>query len=289
MFDLVMWAKNGSGTLPAVLKQINKVLPKEEINNKIMIDDHSTDNTRQIGCEHGWTVIINKGHGISSAANTALNSVETETFCSFEQDLLLSDEWFKKVYPLIRKQNVAVASGVRIASGPSAVRSIETQTHKEYIAKLSKGLIEKTLHGKSIDNTVYKTDFMRSIGGFGSFKANAGHDYDICLKLLKKQNQQWEVNYDAVSLHLRPNSYTYDLKHQRWYGKTFREIYTSHGLPLPPWMTTKTFTTRLVKSPLTSINLVRKTKDPSIFYYFPAFSLVQLIGAIEGKQFERKI
>jgi glycosyltransferase involved in cell wall biosynthesis len=288
LIDIVMWAKNGELTLPFVLRQIDKVIPKHAINNRILIDDHSTDNTRQIGLEHGWVVIPNKGHGITSAANTALNNVETPTFCSFEQDLFLSNDWFNNVYPLISKENVVVASGVRIASAPSAVRKIELEIHNDYLSKLSKRLINRNFHGQSIDNTVYKTDFIKSLGGFSSLECNAGHDYCICLKLMKSK-QIWAVNYNVVSLHLRPNSYIYELRHERWYGRSFREIYTSNGLQVPVWMTTKTFGIRLLTSPFTSTKLVKKLRDPLIFVYYPAFCLVQLVGSIEGKRYERKI
>ena len=254
-----------------------------------MIDDYSTDNTRQIGLDNGWTVVTNEGYGISCAANTALKHVETTTFCSFEQDLLLSNEWFNKVYPLIFKENVVIASGVRFPSGPSAVRNMEILGHNTYLSKLSKGLTKKTMYGQTFDNTVYRTDFVKSLGGFDYIESNAGQDCSMSLKVMKIKKYVWEVNYTVVSLHLRPNSYMNELKHQRWYARTFREIYTSNRLPLPSMITTKAFMYRFAKSPLTSIKLLKRMKDPFIFYYYPAFCFAQLIGLIEGKRYEHKL
>jgi len=43
--DLVMSTKNGEGSLPQVLKRIDEAFPYENINQKILVDDHSTDKT----------------------------------------------------------------------------------------------------------------------------------------------------------------------------------------------------------------------------------------------------
>jgi glycosyltransferase involved in cell wall biosynthesis len=287
-----MWTKNGESTLDVVLEKIDNVVPREVVNKKIMIDDYSTDNTRSIGLKHGWIVIANEGNGISDAANTALKYVEKAIFCSFEQDLLLSDAWFTKVYPLIFQEKVVIASGMRFPNGPTAVRKIKLAGHSDmidYLSKLSEESLRKTTHGKTLDNTVYRTDFIKSIGGFDYMRSNCGQDSSLSLKVMKTIDYVWAVNYDIISVHLKTNSYTKELKSQRWYARAFREIFTSNKLALPPGTSTKAFVYRFVKSPSKSISLLRRTKDPFVLYYYPAFCLVQLIGLIEGKRYEHKL
>jgi len=46
--DLVMWAKDGSKTLSIVFKRIEEVIPSENVNQKIFVDDHSVDNSVKI-------------------------------------------------------------------------------------------------------------------------------------------------------------------------------------------------------------------------------------------------
>ena len=76
--DLVMWTKNGARTLPAVLKRINEVVPQDFVNQKIVVDDGSSDGTHHIASSFGWQVIPNNGHGISDGANTALKEVTSD-------------------------------------------------------------------------------------------------------------------------------------------------------------------------------------------------------------------
>jgi hypothetical protein len=287
-----MWTKNGESTLEVVLKQIDRVIPREIVNKRIMIDDHSTDASRLIGLDHGWNVIDNDGNGISDAANTAFKHVETPIFCSFEQDLLLSSEWFKEVYPLIFKENVVIASGMRFPNGPSAVRKIKLAGHNDmldYLSKLSKELLTSTTHGKTLDNTVYRTNFVKSVDGFDYMESNCGQDSSMSLKVMKSKKYLWAVNYGVISTHLKSNSYMHELKSQRWYARAFREIFTSNKIPLPPEINTKAFMYRFAKSPSKSFRLLKRTKDPLVLYYYPAFCLVQLIGLIEGKRYEHKL
>jgi glycosyltransferase involved in cell wall biosynthesis len=122
--DLVMWTKNGEKTLPYVLPQISRILPKNVIKNKIIIDDDSSDNTRLIASKFGWSVYSNVGKGISDATNTALSHVESDRFVSFEQDVLLSPRWWPNVPVLLNAKDAAVASGSRFPNQPPALRKM---------------------------------------------------------------------------------------------------------------------------------------------------------------------
>lgn len=283
--DLCMWAKNGERTLPFVLERINSVIPREMIHQKIMIDDHSTDKTPAIGKRFGWNVIPNEGHGIGHATNLALKNVETDIFCSFEQDLLLSPDWLEGVYPLIFEENTMVASGLRFLSAPRAARALEIYGYNDLCLNYSKGLIDTRHFPRTIDNTVYRTDFMMSIGGFDFLKSGGGQDSRLNQKI-RKTGGLWKVNYNVISVHLRPNSYLNDLRHQKWYATTMSEVLQPFNVK-PPSISSTLFT--LIKSPLTSVKLLKRAKDPSLTFYYPTLQLVKLIGLLQGKKFANPV
>ena len=91
-FDLVMWTKNSAKFLPVVLRRIEQVVPKRVIENKIIVDDHSTDNTVEVAEKFGWKVYPNVGNGFFDAVDTALSYVSTELFISFEHDIILAKD-----------------------------------------------------------------------------------------------------------------------------------------------------------------------------------------------------
>jgi len=62
LVDVCMWAKNGERFLPIVLKRIDDVIGRD-VNQKIFVDDSSTDRSVEIAKSFGWKVYPNiKGY-----------------------------------------------------------------------------------------------------------------------------------------------------------------------------------------------------------------------------------
>jgi glycosyltransferase involved in cell wall biosynthesis len=227
--DLGMWTKNGAATLPAVLKRIEQVIPSRYVNNKIISDDQSTDNTVEICESFGWQVIKNDGKGISDGANNVLKHITTEKFVSFEQDLYLAKDWWDKVPPMLEKKEIGAASGMRFANKPPAVKKLQQYVAKKYRgeAYLASWLRTRQMAaftlGKTLDNTIYKTEAVRKIGGFPKIKVNAGVDTTLAYRM-QEAGFYWIVDYNVQSIHIR-QGLRQELKHQYWYGTQLDEIW----------------------------------------------------------------
>ncbi len=288
--DLVMWTKNGAKTLPLVLKRINGVIPDRSVNQQIIVDDQSSDDTVSIAHKFGWKTVLNEGKGISDGANTALKHVESERFVSFEQDLLLSLEWWKTIPPLLDSPNVAAASGMRFASQPRGVRALQLYVAKKYRgeANLASWLKKRenaafTL-GSTLDNTIYKTAIIRSIGGFPKIKVNAGVDTTLAYRL-RQAGFNWIVNYEVQSVHLR-GGLSHELKHQYWYGMQSREIWQriANETNQSPPITKLGIIYRFALSPFTGLFVAVKMKEPSITYIHPLIKFYYMRGFLESKK-----
>ena len=231
--DLVMWTKNGAQTLPTVLQRINAVIPQEFVNKKIIVDDASSDDTPKIASSFGWSVIPNKGNGISDGANTALEHVTSDFFVSFEQDLLLASDWWQKILLLLDSSNFAAASGMRFADKPLGVKKMQEYVGKKYRgeANLASWLKSRDMSaftlGKTLDNTIYKTKIIRELGGFPKLRVNAGVETTLAYKI-DSAHFKWIVDYNVQSVHLR-NSLRQELNHQYWYGTQLYEIWRKIG------------------------------------------------------------
>jgi glycosyltransferase involved in cell wall biosynthesis len=212
--DLVMWTKNGEKTLALVLHRINQVIPKEIINQKLIIDDQSIDGTREIAKALGWRVIENEGEGISDGANTALKHTQTELFASFEQDLLLSPKWWRIMKNHLPNGKVVASSGSRYADYPKYLHALELYDIH--------GMKSTVKLAKTLDNTIYKTEYLRSIGGFPKLKQGAGIDV-ILAERIKRDNLVWLV-HPVASVHLKTGGLKQVCQRYRWYGKAEYEI-----------------------------------------------------------------
>ena len=289
--DLVMWTKNGAATLPLVLKRISEVIPEEFVNNRVIADDRSTDNTREIAASFGWAVVFNEGTGISDGANTALKRVTSDFFVSFEQDLLLAKDWWLKIPPILEKPHVGAASGMRFADKPRGVRKLQQYVAKKYRgeAYLSSWLRARQMAaftlGKTLDNTIWKTEAVRSVGGFPKIKVNAGVDTTLAYRL-QAAGYHWVVDYNVQSTHLRMGL-RQELQHQYWYATQLNEIWgrIEKEMNRPPPLTRLSVLSRFITSPFTGVFVAVKTREPSIAYIHPLIRFHYLKGFLESGKF----
>lgn len=289
--DLMMWTKNGAKTLPTVLKRINETIPKENVNNRIIVDDKSVDNTMEIAKAAGWTVIFNEGKGISDGANTALKHVQTDFFISFEQDLVLSYDWWSKIPAYLDDPEVAAASGMRFASQPRGVQKIQQYVAKKYRGeqKLSSWLRTRkqaafTL-GSTLDNTIYKTSVIRAVGGFPKIEVNAGVDTTLAYRL-KRSGYSWIVDYNVQSEHLR-KGLRQELEHQYWYGTQVHEIWhrIAKETHQPPPISESGIIYRFAISPFTGLFMAYKTREATVVYIHPLIRFYYMKGYLEAGKY----
>jgi glycosyltransferase involved in cell wall biosynthesis len=287
--DLVMWTKNGAETLPAVLKRINQVIPSKFVSKKVIADDRSTDDTWRIAESFGWTVVLNEGKGISDNANTALKQVSSEFFVSFEQDLLLAQDWWSKIPRCLEDPKVAAASGMRFASQPRGVRRLQQYVAKKYRgeAQLASWLRGREMAaftlGKTLDNTIYKTRIVRAIGGFPRLASSSGVDTTLAY-MVSQHGYDWRVDYDVQSVHLR-RGLRQELAHQFWYARQlnemWRQIESLTSARRPPVTKFDVFY-RFVLSPFTGVFMAYKTREPSLAYVHPLVRLYYLRGFLSS-------
>lgn len=278
-----MWTKNAGFNLRLVLDRIDQVIPKEAVGRKIMIDDGSLDNTKFVGAMRGWEVVPNRKGGISAAANQALDLVETPVFLSFEQDLILARDWFRRVPSLIGG-NIVAASGMRFADRPRGLTALQKYVAKKYRGEKfrsswlrSREMASFSL-GKTLDNTAWNAEAVRSIGGFPDMGVNAGIDTVLAFRFRSK-GLQWAVDYSVQSVHLRKGGLREELKHQFFYSNSQASIWRrikEAGYP-PPNSYWGAFS-RLAYSPLSGLFVALKTGEPSIFYIHPLIRLSLVLG-----------
>jgi GT2 family glycosyltransferase len=264
------------------------VIPPQNVNRRIIVDDQSTDGTLDIVKSYGWQVVPNQGTGISDGANTALKHVQCEYFVSFEQDLILSEDWWRKIPPLLENPQIGAASGMRFASQPRGVMRLQQYVARKYRGEeqLSSWLRGRqnaafTL-GSTLDNTIYKTEVIRSVGGFPLVKVNAGVDTTLAYRL-KLAGYSWAVNYQVQSVHLR-GGLQHELSHQYWYGTQSREIWqkVEHESQQQAPISRFGIFYRFAISPFTGLFVAYKMREATIAYIHPLIKFYYLKGYLES-------
>ncbi len=269
--DIVIWSKNGDKTLDQVMKRINEVIPKEVINNRILVNDHSIDGTPWIVVTNGWRQIINEGNGISDAANTALKYVTTDYFISIEQDVLLSSLWWGCISKLVEQPNFVAASGVRLLPIKHSCYGVEAYN-----------LRHQNGYGKTLDNTLWNTAKLRELGGFPKLSC-AGIDTYLAEQINAK-GYKWLVDPKVQSLHLH-YGFKKELERYRFYGQSLPELYHRLKAISKTYSneSASRFFSKLLKSPYAAYRMSKDVGDARLMYSYPLVRLYWLLGYLKGR------
>ncbi len=264
--DIVMWTLNGEPTLAKCFGSIEKAVPTEAICHRYVVDGGSTDSTREIAERFGWTLVRALQRGIPYQANQALGLVDTELFASFEQDIGVNPAWFNAVLTaLLSDPQVAVAQGLRAASGSRYLEAIDDYGVRH-------GLVPRWIY--SIDNNLYRTTALRSVGGF---PPDCAMSADGAMRNnLFKNGWKWRVCRDVVSLHYR-DSFVKHLRHvviQSAENKVLWETYPEYRIPDKLG--------RVVATPLTSARMASEAQTPGVFFAYPLFRAVRILSRMIG-------
>jgi glycosyltransferase involved in cell wall biosynthesis len=251
-----MWTKNSSRFLPLVLRRIEDVIPSKVLQNKIIIDDHSTDNTIEVAKSLGWNVHKNRGNGISDAFETALSLVSSEFFVSVEHDIILSKEWWRKIPRYMKNNKVAVAQGVRVGTNP-VLRKID-----EYIIERMDERA-KPLH-VSIDNNLYRTGIIRKFG-----TNTVGGPMHV-------KGFKWIIDLTVVSDHIRP-SIRYLLEHDYEMHKVHIALTCTLNKRAEFLRNFELF----LLSPFRALHITLKKKCPQVLIVYPLDRLAILKAYLE--------
>jgi glycosyltransferase involved in cell wall biosynthesis len=267
--DIVMWTKNGAAYLPKVLAQIDKVIPKDHVCHKIMVDDHSTDGTPEIAKSFGWTVYPNPHGGIPSGANEALSHVDQEFFVSIEQDVILAKDWWVKISKHLEDPTVACAQGIRVPTDP-VLRLLDMWQYGDPAKRAS---------NISMDNNLFRTAVVRSVGGFPNV-CRVCTDTVLMKTIHAKTPYRWVIDLEVVSDHIR-SDFRGAVEHQYKLNDLCSK--TKYCAPSQIGSLPKMFRI-LLTSPIRALQIAVKKNCPKVLYAYPLIRYYQVTAEVKWRK-----
>jgi glycosyltransferase involved in cell wall biosynthesis len=246
-FDVWVCTCNSEKLLPLALKRIEKVIPSGAIKRKFVVDDFSSDNTKEVAEKLGWPVYSNKKKGLFNAQRLAFSLVETDYCASFEHDLYLSRDWFPLIPKHVMELRCDVAQGIRIRD-VKGFRELDIYDNNHRVIT-------------SADNTFFsmtqgnKETLIEHVD-----KGSCGH-------------LRWYVDKTVCSRHIRGDIGN-SLRHDYLISRAVNREKLSKPLRC------------LLKAPLLSLKVVKETRDISVIILYPLERFMILSGAIAKKVVE---
>ena len=180
----------------------------------------------------------------------------------------------------LRHPKIVVASGLRFPSYPAELGKLEEYFAERYQrrARGARGS-DADNYGKTLDNTAYKTDSIRQLGGFPKPPIPAGVDTILNHKI-NSIRLTWMVDYTVRSAHLREGLRD-ELKHYYLYATcidVLAQIQTGKPLSL------RNSYRLLLLSPFRGFDIALEKKTPQIAYIYPLMRLAYLRGIVASRK-----
>lgn len=222
--SIIIPAFNEGKRLPACLDSILHLnYPRENI-EVIVIDNGSTDGTREVAEKSGTEVIVDKTKNVSGLRNLGARQAKGDILSFVDADCKVSEDWLNRAAPYFEKEDVAAWGS------PPSVPSGATWVQRTwYLVRKKEQAVQEVAWLESMNLFVRRNQFL-SIGGFNEDLVTC-EDADFCFRIAKYGRIVSDSRIEVI--HLGEASTVKEfMKKEIWRGQGNLQGFFSHGLLL---------------------------------------------------------
>ena len=208
-----------------------------------LVDDFSTDDSKEVAEKLDWQVYKNHKKGLYNARQYAFSLTEADYCASFEHDVYLSKKWFPRIPKAVMESGYDVAQGIRVRDAKGFKESdIYDNRHRTITSE---------------DNTFYAMI--------------PPENKDVLTGRISRTKfpLKYLVDKEVCSLHIRGNAMS-SLRH-------------SYSITLATCNKLSAHAKCLAYSPLLSLKVANETRGYSVIFFYPMERLMIFSGALASK------
>ena len=222
--SVIVCAYNGERTMDRCLASLDSLnYPNYEV---VVVNDGSTDKTREIAERYGRIRLINQeNQGLSAARNVGLSAATGEIIAYTDCDCMADPDWLTHLAARFLSSDFAAVGGPNL---PPPDNSLVANC----VAVSPGGPTHVLLDDEVAEhipgcNMAFRREALESISGFDPVFRAAGDDVDLCWRL---QNKGYTIGFSAAAVvwHFRRNTVRDYIKQQRGYGKAETLLFFKH-------------------------------------------------------------
>ncbi|HZD40562.1 MAG TPA: glycosyltransferase, partial [Terriglobales bacterium] len=222
--SVIVCAYNAERTMTRCLDSLEKLnYPNYEV---IVVNDGSTDSTREICERYGYIRLINQDNeGLSAARNVGLKAATGEIVAYTDSDCMADPDWLTYLVERFQSSSFGAVGGPNLPPPDnSLVASCVAVSPGAPAHVLLDDEVAEHIPGC---NMAFRREALEAIHGFDPIFRAAGDDVDLCWRL---QNKGYKIGFSpaAVVWHFRRNTVRDYIKQQKGYGKAEALLYFKH-------------------------------------------------------------
>ena len=222
--SVIVCAYNGERTMDHCLDSLETLnYPNYEV---VVVNDGSTDRTREIAERYAYIRLINQeNEGLSAARNVGLRAATGDIIAYTDCDCMADPDWLTHLVARFLSSDFGAVGGPNL---PPPDRSLVANC-----VAVSPGAPTHVLLDDEVAehipgcNMAFRREALEAINGFDPVFRAAGDDVDLCWRL---QNKGYKIGFSAAAVvwHFRRNTVRDYIKQQQGYGKAEALLFFKH-------------------------------------------------------------
>jgi O-antigen biosynthesis protein len=212
--SVVVCSYNGSATIRDTMESMKALLyPNFEV---IVVNDGSSDETKDIVSEYDVRLISTENRGLSNARNTGYKAATGEIIAYLDDDAYADPHWLHYLAHTYLTTDFVGVGGPNIApAGDGPIADCVANAPGGPVHVLVTDRVAEHIAGC---NMSFRKSALQAVGGFDPRYRTAGDDVDACWRV---QDQVGNIGFHPTALvwHHRRNAWSTYWKQQKGYGK----------------------------------------------------------------------
>jgi GT2 family glycosyltransferase len=221
--SVVICSYNGGRTLEQCLRSLLALdYPDYEV---ILVDDGSTDNTREIARRFPAVRAIHQDNqGLSAARNTGLQAATGSLIAYTDSDCFADPDWLTHLVYQLQRSGAAAIGGPNLTPEDGWLAACVAASPGQPTHVLESDQVAEHIPGC---NMAFRREALEAINGFDPKYRKAGDDVDLCWRLQRAGMWITFAPGAFVWHHRRQNPRTY-LRQQAGYGEAEALLWFAH-------------------------------------------------------------
>ena len=235
--SVVVPVRNGAATIGELLHALEQQAPRPGPTEVIVVDNGSTDDTREVVAQHNVTLLTESTPGPSAARNCGLRHASGDVVVHTDADAVPSRRWLNELVAAFDDPSVVLAAGRTVSFPPAtaAERYVAASALFETDLMIAR---EEFPFAPSV-NIAVRRAAAEAVGGW-SEDMPTGEDADFCHRVLAAYPGSIAYRPAAVLMHHHRADDDALRRQARDYGSGVARVYRRYPDEVP-WTWRRTF------------------------------------------------
>ncbi|HSG08988.1 MAG TPA: glycosyltransferase [Longimicrobiales bacterium] len=191
--SVVVCVHNGEAWLEDCLQGLGRLnYPDYEV---VVVDDGSTDSTRDIVARHDVRVIHTKNRGLSRARNTGADAADGQIVAYIDADAWPDEDWLTHLALAFASSDFAAVGGPNIC--PADVGRVAACVDNAPGGPVHVLRTDREAEHLPGCNIAFRKSALKAVGGFDPRFRVAGDDVDVCWRV---QEYRWRLGFAPAAV-----------------------------------------------------------------------------------------